>query len=416
MNSVQIVSSILQAANNKLVSKEFQEKYRIGNSFSRSRKLSFSTLIYFILQSVPKSIPINYSQLLDSFPSPLPFVSKQAISKARQKISDGAFQEFFRLSVNQFYQSSSHLATWNGYSVFAVDGSTIQIPESKENVRVFGGNPNQTQKQSPLASVSVLYDVSNDILVDASLHSYRYSERESAKKHMKYLSMVSNPIVLFDRGYPSETFFHFLQNRNIPFLMRVPKSYKKLIFESQDHQFSYFCSLTKNTLTLRAIHFPLADGSVEYLVTNVTQKQIQWTAFKELYHLRWGVESKYRELKNRLQLEAFQGIKPICIRQEFFTAMFFSNLAAILKRDADTQILAWEQKHRYQANRSYLLNRIKAKIIPLLQASISLCKRMIIQLIEKASKVRSILRPNRTFGRYRTHTRRRYYNHMKPCV
>ena len=95
MNSVQIVSSILQAANNKLVSKEFQEKYRIGNSFSRSRKLSFSTLIYFILQSVPKSIPINYSQLLDSFPSPLPFVSKQAISKARQKISDGAFQEFF---------------------------------------------------------------------------------------------------------------------------------------------------------------------------------------------------------------------------------------------------------------------------------------------------------------------------------
>src|SRR5699024_4245115 len=66
MNSVQIVSSILQAANNKLVSKEFQEKYRIGNSFSRSRKLSFSTLIYFILQSVPKSIPINYSQLLDS--------------------------------------------------------------------------------------------------------------------------------------------------------------------------------------------------------------------------------------------------------------------------------------------------------------------------------------------------------------
>ena len=88
----------------------------------------------------------------------------------------------------------------------------------KENVRVFGGNPNQTQKQSPLASVSVLYDVSNDVLVDVSLHSYRYSERESAKKHMKYLSMVSNPIVLFDRGYPSETFFHFLQIETYRFL------------------------------------------------------------------------------------------------------------------------------------------------------------------------------------------------------
>ena len=110
MNSVQIVSSILQATNNKLVSKAFQEKYRIGNSFSRSRKLSFSTLIYFILQSVPKSIPINYSQLLDSFPSPLPFEPKQAISISRNTSSVGAFQEFFRLSVNQFYQSSSFLS------------------------------------------------------------------------------------------------------------------------------------------------------------------------------------------------------------------------------------------------------------------------------------------------------------------
>ena len=51
MNSVQIVSSILQATNNKPVSKAFQEKYRIGNFFSRSRKLSFSTLIYFTVGS-----------------------------------------------------------------------------------------------------------------------------------------------------------------------------------------------------------------------------------------------------------------------------------------------------------------------------------------------------------------------------
>ena len=131
-----------------------------------------------------------------------------------------------------------------------------------------------------------------------------------------------------------------------------------------------------------------------YIGIDITLENIK----KELYHLRWRIESKYRELKNRLQLEAFQEIKPNQDSSRIFTAMFFSNLAAILKRDADTQIL--KQKHRYQTNRSYLLNRIKAKIIPLLQASISLCKRMIIQLIKKASKVRSILRPNQTFGRY----------------
>ncbi|MBR3607575.1 MAG: hypothetical protein IKL51_08390, partial [Lachnospiraceae bacterium] len=39
--------------------------YRIGKAFTRTRNLSFSNLIYFILQSTHKSISINYTQLLE---------------------------------------------------------------------------------------------------------------------------------------------------------------------------------------------------------------------------------------------------------------------------------------------------------------------------------------------------------------
>ena len=94
-----------------------------------------------------------------------------------------AFMELFRLSVSCFYQSHHDLSDWNGFQVYAVDGSTIQIPESDENSLVFGGNPNKTGKLSPLASVSVLYDILNDILVDVSLHPYRYNGRKAAKEH-----------------------------------------------------------------------------------------------------------------------------------------------------------------------------------------------------------------------------------------
>lgn len=83
--------------------------------------------------------------------------------------------------------------------------------------------------------------------------------------------------------------------------------------------------------------------------------------------LRWGVESKYRELKNRLEIEAFNSIKPICIQQEFFAAMFISNLAAILKRNADSCIsVSNTNKYLYKTNRSYILNRIKSYMVPLL--------------------------------------------------
>ena len=129
------------------------------------------------------------------------------------------------------------------------------------------------------------------------------------------------------------------------------------------------------------------------------------------------MESKYRELKNRLEIEAFNCIKPVCILQEFFAAMFLSNLAAILKGDADSHIpVSDNNKYIYKANRSYILNRIKFFIVPLLRYSVSDCERMICKLVKEASKVLSIIRPGRSFGRYRKHTRRKYYNHIKSCI
>lgn len=137
----------------------------------------------------------------------------------------------------------------------------------------------------------------------------------------------------------------------------------------------------------------------------------------ELYRLRWGIESKYRELKNRLEVESFNSIKPISIRHEFFAVMYLSNLAAIVKRMADSMIVSSEENiHNYQSNRSYILNRIKSNIIFLLRSSLSVCNKMLFRIMEEASKILSIVRPDRKFGRYRKHTRRRYYNHMKSCI
>ena len=416
--NTKLLTSILQHSNELITSESFLTKHRIGNAFTRSGKLSFQNLIYFILQSVHKSISINYSQFLDSFSSEIPpFVSKQAVSKARQGISHEVFIELFRLSVEQFYTQSSYLHTWNGFHIYAVDGSTIQIPESQENYKIFGGNPNQTAKVSPLASVSVLYDVMNDILVDVSLHSYRQNERESAKAHMNFLPGFSDSITVFDRGYPSEDMFRFLNSKGILFLMRVPKKFKKAIFEKEDVVFTYPAHGDKEPLTLRSVHFLLEDGSTEYLVTNLMPEQIPSEKFSELYRLRWGVESKYRELKNRLEIECFNSIKPVSVRQEFFAAMYLSNLAAIVKRKSDSMIAdSVNNRHDYQSNRSYILNRIKCNIIVLLRSSESVCIKVISRIMEEACRVLSIIRPDRKFGRYRKHTRRRYYNHMKSCI
>lgn len=403
-----LLTTILQRSNELITSESFLMKHRIGNVFTRSGKLSFTNLIYFILQSTHKSIQINYFAFLDNFlPETPPFVSKQAVSKAQQGISHKAFLELFRLSVKQFYSQSANLHTWNGFHIYAVDGSTIQIPESEENYMVFGGNPNKTEKVSLLASASVLYDVMNDILVDVSLHSYRYNERKSAKAHMNFLPEFPHSIIVFDRGYPSEDMFRFLDSKGILFLMRVPKTFKKAVFEPNDVLFTYPSSDNQESLMLRSIHLLLEDGSTEYLVTNLMPEQMASEKFSELYRLRWGVESKYRELKNRFEIESFNSIKPVSVRQEFFAAMYLSNLAAIIKQAADSLVtVSVNNKHNYQSNRSYILNRIKCNIILLLRASGSICRKIISRIMEEACRALSIIRPDRKFGRYKKHTRR----------
>lgn len=199
--------------------------------------------------------------------------------------------------------------------------------------------------------------------------------------------------------------------------MRLPKTFKNAVFEQDDILFTYPAFESKKELTLRSLHFTLEDGSTEYLVTNLMPEQLEDSQFSDLYQMRWGIESKYRELKNRLEIESFNCMKPIGIRQEFFAAMFLSNLTAILKQAADYQIpKTSENKHVYQSSRSYILNRMKYNIVFLLRTTHSTRGKIIAQLLEEAVRARAIVRPNRKFDRYRKNTRRRYYIHMKSCI
>jgi hypothetical protein len=421
MNFTKTITSILSSVSNCIHSKEYARHHSIQNAFTRFRKLSFSDVMLYVINSSHHSISVNYARFRSILNTEnLPMVSKQALSKARQGISHEAFLNLFRISVEEYYKYNKNTALWNGFHLYAVDGSTIQIPVSEENLKSFGSNPNKYEKDTPLASISALYDITNDILVDVHLKPYRFNERDSAKLHMDYLPDFPNSIVIFDRGYPSEDLFRFLQRKRVFFLMRVPKTLKKVIHNETDLLFTYPAKKDNDEITLRSIHFTLENGNEEYLVTNLMPEQLAESHFKVLYALRWGIESKYRELKNRLEIENFNSLKPTCIKQEFYVAMFLSNVAAILKQEADKKIspnaLLNYKKHTYQTNRSFILNRTKSMILTLLKSEMDIVIQTIYRLTEEAAMVRSIVRPNRKYGRYRKHTRRKFYSHMKNCL
>lgn len=88
MKNIKLLSNILKKTNNLIKSEEYKESYKIGNSFSRKRKLSFSNAIYFICSALRKSLSAEINNFFEEHSYlNFPDISKQAFSKARQNIS-----------------------------------------------------------------------------------------------------------------------------------------------------------------------------------------------------------------------------------------------------------------------------------------------------------------------------------------
>ena len=373
MKNTKLLSLILKETNNLITSNEYKEAYSLGNSFSRNRKLSFSNTVHFICSALRKSISSEISDFIENHKYlSFPLITKQAFSKARQNISPEAFNELCRLFVTKFYRLNKNLNTWNGFNVLAVDGTSLQVPDTKECGEYFGLSSNQNETRTAVATASALYDVLNDIIVDARITKYRTSERLIAKQHIEQMHdklFSTKSIVIFDRGYPSYDMFEYLNSKKLLFLMRVSKAFKLTkSLECPDSILSY--KVKGEVRKIRVLQVKLSDEATETLVTNIYDETLDTSKFKELYFLRWGIESKYKKLKSSLKIEEFSGTKPIAIQQDFYASIYLSMIVSLLKKDADLSMATDNEdkalKSTYQCNKNFILGQVFRNIIHLL--------------------------------------------------
>ena len=422
MKNTKLLSLILKETNNLITSDEYKEAYSLGNSFSRKRKLSFSNTVHFICSALRKSISSEIDNFIEehtylNFPN----ITKQAFSKARQNISPEAFNELCRLFVEKFYSLKKNLNTWNGFNILAIDGTSLQVPDTEECGEYFGLSSNQNKTRTAVATASALYDVLNDIIVDARITKYKTSERYIAKQHIEVLVNripSKNSIVIFDRGYPSYDMFDHLNDKGLLFLMRVSTSFKLVqSIDSDDSILEY--KLKGEIKKVRVLRIKLSEDVTEVLVTNIYDEKITPMEFKELYFLRWGVESKYKELKSSIKIEEFSGTNPIAIEQDFYTSIYLSMISGLIKKDADASIANANKdkslNSTYQSNRNFILGQVFKRIIKLLVKS-RLRNKILESILEKSIKIRSQVRCNRSCERKKKHPRKKHHHNIKSCI
>jgi len=403
MDKKAILSEALNDTNEKIYDYQFMCNSRTKPQyFSRKGKLGFMNLVAFTLNFIKKSIQIELDLFFDLINSDVS-ITKQAFSKARQKISHEPFKDLFKHTAELANQCDG-MSTFKGMHVSAIDGTSIAVENTPELVEYFGCSGAGTT--SATARGSILYDVLNEVILDAQIDKYSIGERVMASQHIMRLQKmgISNNLIIFDRGYASADLISQLSEAGIHFLMRVRKKFNKEIDEMT--LLDGFVDITneEKVYSVRVIKFPLPSGEIETLITDLSADIVETDDYKQLYFKRWPVETRYDIVKTKLQLENFTGRTVLSVLQDFYASMYLSNMVTFSKYITDAEIQKDNAnknlKHEYKTNTNILIGKLKDNLIlALLEPNRHKRQRAVQKVLFEATRNRISIRPGRQFER-----------------
>lgn len=283
------------------------------------------------------------------------------VFKARLKLSPNAFIEMNDKACEFFYQEAQ-LEKWHGMRLMAVDGSTIRLPHWAKVLKDFPQLDNFVPGETPLARMSELFDVLNNVTVSATISPMPDGEQTLFLHH--HDSFGVGDLVLFDRGYQAFWIFQWLLKMRTHFCIRMTVSQwictqefvasgksEAVVELTPCNDARATCGqmdLPTTPLFVRLVRVDLPTGEVEVLCTSLLDcDAYPIEEFAELYHLRWPVEEKIKRDKWRADIENFSGKSGLSVYQDFHATIFSMNLAVMLAAPTKDRIAK-----RY-ANRKY---------------------------------------------------------------
>jgi len=387
-----------------------------STAFTRKRKLGFEEIFIGILSSLKKTLVLELESLLKKLKKQNMEYSKQAYSKARQNISPKAFKKLNETIKEDLYAKDKK--TYKGYRVTAIDGSAVELPNTKEIKEKYGvfkeGTPNAAGK------VHVIYDVRNEIVIDGILGKYKESEQDNAIKLIKEnIKPEEKELILFDRGYPAVRLIKELNEVKAKYIFRVNSRFLREVNEFtqgketdktieiniddkrlEEKSISNISEAIK--FNLRCVRIKIESGD-EILITNLSEEEANLEELCELYNSRWGIEKNYNIMKNVLEIENFTGDTEIAIQQDFYATIVLANLTTALIRDAQQEYEAKKKsnkKYEYKINKTIAIGYLKTEMLEIfLEEDEVVCSKLWDKLIKKISKHIIPIRNNRKFAR-----------------
>ena len=103
-------------------------------------------------------------------------------------------------------------------------------------------------------------------------------------------------------------------------------------------------------MRLRVVRFQIAEGVYENIITNLPSDEFSLEQIKHIYHLRWGQETSFRDLKHTIGTANFHSKSPEYIGFEIMCRMTLYNFCTIITMEVP--IKKRTGKWEYQVNLS----------------------------------------------------------------
>ena len=209
--------------------------------------------------------------------------------------------------------------------MFGGDGSDFEIPDFEEVRKEFHIKDTEKYWKPAQAKFSSIMDLLNGFILDGIMGNYKQAELPLMHQNLENIQELITPeksIFIFDRGYNAMEIYANIISINSYFIVRLKdKSYIEDRYKITENDSEIQLEITKERLKkfhnkdlkekygkekhlkLRILKITLENGTTEYLLTNILDKNFTIRDFKELYNLHWGIETNYNTMKNRLNIE-----------------------------------------------------------------------------------------------------------------
>lgn len=348
------------------------------NAFTRVRKITVQNLV---LQMMTRRGQSQWGELMDFYGAQNKEVdiTENGFYYARKKMNPEAIRVMSNEFISNVYDSDKYpLKKYKGLYVLGVDGSKFTLPYTKENEFIFGKNMEGNQPIQGL--LSTLHDCLNSVKLDVLVGSVFDSERAFASDHIQHFceNYIEKAIFILDRGYPSmrlidqliESGQYFVIRLYSRFLSKHTKDMKigddKIIEVTFDRENTneyrndrkFRTKLMTTTYKLRFTKVQIGineDGTPkeEILLSNLPTDKFSIEDLRELYNIRWDVETSYNHLKNRMKMEEFSGYHPNLILQDIYADTWVFNLISLMILQKNEENPVKQNNERYTIKRNF---------------------------------------------------------------